>query len=85
MVVLVPKPGSQASVQREAEAVKPAVFMVSLRCPRNGQANETLPGVSALSHIATGCLEQATGKADKVVFASPDTGQQGGVTLVVAA
>ena len=23
------------------------------------------------------CLEQASGKADKVVFASPDTGQQG--------
>jgi hypothetical protein len=57
----------------------------SLRCPRNGQANETPHGVSALSHIATGCLEQATGKADKVVFASPDTGQQGVVALVVTA
>jgi hypothetical protein len=57
----------------------------SLRCPRNGQANETLLGVSALSHIATGCLEQATGKADKVVFASPDTGQQGVVALVATA
>ncbi|MEY3699590.1 MAG: hypothetical protein RL631_2243, partial [Pseudomonadota bacterium] len=43
---------------------------------------ETPRGVSALSHTATGCLEQATGKADKVVFASPDTGQQGGVARV---
>jgi hypothetical protein len=59
--------------------------MTSLRCPRNGQANETPHGDSALSHIATGCLEQATGKADKVVFASPDTGQQGVVALVVTA
>jgi hypothetical protein len=83
MVVLVPKPGSQASVQREAEAVKPAVFMVSLRCPRNGQANGSSEPAS--SNTATGGLEQASGKADEVVFASPDTGQQGGVTLVVAA
>ena len=59
--------------------------MTSLRCPRNGQANETPRGVSALSYIATGCLEQATGKADKVVFASPDTGQQGAFTLGVNA
>jgi hypothetical protein len=57
----------------------------SLRCPRNGQANETPRGVSALSHTATGCLEQATGKADKVVFASPDTGQQGVAALVATA
>ena len=59
--------------------------MTSLRCPRNGQANETPRGVSALSNSATGSLEQATGKADKVVFASPDTGQQGVVALVVTA
>jgi hypothetical protein len=59
--------------------------MTSLRCPRNGQANETPHGVSALSHITTGCLEQATGKADKVVFASPDTGQQGVIALVATA
>jgi len=58
-------------------------LMTSLRCPRNGQANETPQRVSALSYIATGCLEQATGKADKVVFASPDTGQQSGVARVV--
>ena len=57
----------------------------SLRCPRNGQANEMPLGISILSHIATGCLEQATGKADRVVFASPDTGQQGVVALVVTA
>ena len=36
----------------------------------------------ALSHIATGCLEQATGKADRVVFASPDTGQQGEAAFI---
>jgi hypothetical protein len=59
--------------------------MTSLRCPRNGQANETRHTVSALSYIATGSLEQASGKADKVVFASPDTGQQGAFTLVVNA
>jgi outer membrane receptor for ferrienterochelin and colicin len=35
--------------------------------------------MSVLSNPATACLEQACGKADKVVFASPDTGQQGGV------
>jgi hypothetical protein len=57
-------------------------LITSLRCPRNGQANETPRGVSALSNSATGSLEQATGKADKVVFASPDTGQQGGVARV---
>jgi vitamin B12 transporter len=54
----------------------------SLRCPRNGQANEIPLGISVLSHIATGCLEQATGKAHRVVFASPDTGQQGEVTFI---
>ena len=59
--------------------------ITSLRCPRNGQANEMPSGISILSHIATGCLEQATGKADRVVFASPDTGQQGVVALVVTA
>jgi hypothetical protein len=57
----------------------------SLRCPRNGQANETRQRVSALSNIATGCPEQASGKADKVVFASPDTGQQGVAALVATA
>jgi hypothetical protein len=54
----------------------------SLRCPRNGQANEMPLGISILSHIATGCLEQATGKADRVVFASPDTGQQGEAAFI---
>jgi hypothetical protein len=29
-----------------------------------------------VSTIATGCLEQASGKADTVDFVSPDTGQQ---------
>ena len=36
---------------------------------------------AAPSKQATGCLEQASGKADEVVFASPDTGQQGGGAL----
>jgi len=54
----------------------------SLRCPRNGQANEMPSGVSILSHTATGCLEQATGKADRVVFVSPDTGQQGEAAFI---
>ena len=36
---------------------------------------------AAPSTQATGCLEQASGKADAVVFASPDTGQQGGLAL----
>jgi vitamin B12 transporter len=36
---------------------------------------------AASSKQATGCLEQASGKADEVVFASPDTGQRGGDAL----
>jgi hypothetical protein len=60
-------------------------LIASLRCPRNGQANETRQRVSALSYVATGCPEQASGKADKVVFASPDTGQQGVVARVATA
>lgn len=49
---------------------------LTLRCPRNGQADEPL--CSASVKQATGRLEQATGKATEVVSASPDTGQQGG-------
>ncbi len=48
----------------------------SLRCPRNGQADE--PFGSASVTQATERLEQALGKATEVVSASPDTGQQGG-------
>ena len=48
----------------------------SLRCPRNGQADEPLCSAS-VTH-ATERLEQAFGKATEVVSASPDTGQQGG-------
>ena len=55
---------------------------LNLRCPRNGKTNELLPGPAPvwtlLSSLATERLEQAHGKAMKVVFVSPDTGQQGG-------
>ena len=73
--------GKQESESALAEVAKRPP-KISLRCPRNGQANEMPLGVSILSHTATGCLEQATGKADRVVFASPDTGQQGEVAFI---
>jgi len=49
---------------------------LNLRCPRNGQTDELYS--SAFVTQATGRLEQASGKATKVVSVSPDTGQQGG-------
>jgi iron complex outermembrane receptor protein len=58
---------------------------------REGSAEPTQPALppqrsserpffegAASSSQATGSLEQASGKADQVVFVSPDTGQQGG-------
>ena len=84
--------GSHAAVQREAEvfALPSTSFLYMPRVddqpalPPQRSSERDAPRISALSNPATECLEQAFGKADKVVFASPDTGQQGGVAHVAA-
>ena len=49
--------------------------MLNLRCPRNGKRTRSH---LRFCQLATGFLEQGSGKATEVVSASPDTGQQGG-------
>jgi vitamin B12 transporter len=54
---------------------KPSRGKPNLRCPRNGKWTRRK---APLPSMATGCPEQAAGKAMEVVSTSPDTGQRGG-------